>query len=1685
MSTRNLCQTSQVHRLYSLYLHFDASHSAKHEDPECRAVLDQCFQLLEKDYIVGRVDNRNGQLCSTYPAELAILEGVRDNTTKDCLEPVPSRDHLEHAQSDSFIHPVPAAHTPPKAGRPQQQQPQHADIPIGVAPQASAFQVPPLHGSPLPPPPPHDPAGEMDHDQSYDLDDSSMMSFQDIRAELDLVHPNSLDHALLASQTNAQFGLNDTQELLRLFEKSHFARVRARFVVPCILVRGKNVCRSGTLSNEVEVFMHNVNQKFNDLNQKRKTFMYGAGEKSPDKEDRESSLTKQRSEDIALLHRLGVAYINDLMVENRKVKYGLKVTSSEKVDSFGRYSSFKLVATPYPGVEFFQQFKANKYSARKLRFDWSQTFADADLQLPSGHTDNLGIPWKDYKQWDLIELTQNYLRLYLNFIADGTYDPFSPARPSTVDPSGSSSSGIFKENVLTPHGLLIHCISGWDRTPLFISLLRISLWADGEIHSSLSAAELLYLTMGYDWFLFNDDFSLQHITRVAQEKPRHDGAKNSSPSEGSADDICQSCRCLSPSERIRLYGGSGSCGDTGGSAPKNDASSSVDGKPSSWQFVSFAAGPAAMTSLSSCKDSQPRYGSPRGSVNGNGGPLAGGRSIPTSTAGASSLSSRCPPLTGTPSPSQGGFRAAYQNLAGSNSNRRPSPSNLPSHSPGPYATTPSKLGGCEMMRTATSPDIGSSIAVGSGGSTSSNVRECPERSTRKRASTFDGGLLIRSDASAIHSNDGHESDDEEEKDDRDMEDLTSSDDAEHDETGHDRLFTPSHPADVPRKSTIPRRSKSPRQHRYQECRYCHQQFAMARSRCTDDHRGSCGGVEKTNGSTTTLDTKEGTLRYDQGNRVGSGSSCTSFASFPGDKDQRSQRPQNQCPADSDREEVFQLEIEDSRATATTNNSGNNSGSNINRCRQTDLVQQRQLNSNVSPAMSRKKKSLLDLLQVDRRAEANDEHDENEGRENVESRRDGTTGGRERFSLSEGEWDHQSSSSRSGSQYARRASVSSSFGAKICGRRRGSRSELEDEDDDDDDDDGDEGMAGSLGSLQCGLNLEQLQNDRMFMPSLQGVFSSSEESVGYAGLLAKNGRTPLVAHGGAVTDGTHQQKRQQQSQQLQVKQPQNKQQQRQQEQQQQQQRRRASRPSLITEPSPHGDETSQRTESLKRATRRQRLREIRRLFMEMRHEIGDGSQPPSRGGRHLLVAAAATASSAVAGAAGVAGITGVSGTGNGTTTSGYVDDPSDPMLSSAHTDENSATTFPFVFDLPRHHQHHLEHPYEHHQHRHQRRHQSQESLYPASLDGHQAALSATAAPSAHNYVTSFFGAKSPSPPLRDSSAVGLGAEEASLSVPSVATGRKSPFEWAAAAAASISAGITLHGSQQHPYSRDQQQQQPPLQQQPDPLHHLPHRPSIPEVPAHLIMDHSQVSLQSLSSYPPSSAQAATEDDDDDDDTDDDDNDANARRRHQHVGGEEYDQDPEHFHDEDSIDYSASFIESCDIPPSASFLHSENLFTSTLDHHHHDDNSDGRRQRLPATSPPSHRLSPRHHHHHHERRHHHERTGNHSTSREQAESTTPPSPTSPLAWQDDDSSPAPDHHIRHRSGDRGQAYPIQRTITPTSSATIMTSTITTTNSASTTPSLSSPPITTPLPRLRGAKERARENGWGKDWVSGIFV
>lgn len=69
-------------------------------------------------------------------------------------------------------------------------------------------------------------------------------------------------------------------------------------------------------------------------------------------------------------------------------------------------------------------------------------------------------------------MTQNYVKLLLKYLRENS------------------------------NGMLVHCISGWDRTPLFISLLRILLWADGAIHQSLNAKQMLYFTLAYDWYLF-------------------------------------------------------------------------------------------------------------------------------------------------------------------------------------------------------------------------------------------------------------------------------------------------------------------------------------------------------------------------------------------------------------------------------------------------------------------------------------------------------------------------------------------------------------------------------------------------------------------------------------------------------------------------------------------------------------------------------------------------------------------------------------------------------------------------------------------------------------------------------------------------------------------------------------------------------------------------------------------------------------------------------------------------------------------------------------------------------------------------------------------------------------------------------------------------------------------------------
>ena len=277
---------------------------------------------------------------------------------------------------------------------------------------------------------------------------------------------------LLTEQAVSQSSPDQLQSLLN---KCKRARCRNRFVVPVLKFEGKLLCRSATLSGSMEMLYRNGI-----------TYLFGANggignQVSPvEVVPGRDSFDQVRGADIYLLNYLEVSHIADLMLEDSKYKYGVRVTSSEKVDKEKRYNNFEVMALPYPGVEHFADWVDNNYDEQGLRFDWNQDFINADIRIPEKTLNHLRqknivslleIP-EQYQSWDTVQLTKSYFKLLLE---------------------------VFLNN---SSGLLIHCISGWDRTPFFVSLIRISLWADGLIHKSLNTAELLYFTIGYDWFLF-------------------------------------------------------------------------------------------------------------------------------------------------------------------------------------------------------------------------------------------------------------------------------------------------------------------------------------------------------------------------------------------------------------------------------------------------------------------------------------------------------------------------------------------------------------------------------------------------------------------------------------------------------------------------------------------------------------------------------------------------------------------------------------------------------------------------------------------------------------------------------------------------------------------------------------------------------------------------------------------------------------------------------------------------------------------------------------------------------------------------------------------------------------------------------------------------------------------------------
>jgi hypothetical protein len=95
-----------------------------------------------------------------------------------------------------------------------------------------------------------------------------------------------------------------------------------------------------------------------------------------------------------------------------------------------RYAEFSVVGVPYPGVELFRLLHRADYNIKKMvyfliisnfmlieqEFDWGAPSIDTTLQLPESHGQALNIDWGRYKEWDVVELTSNYMRLFLQYL---------------------------------------------------------------------------------------------------------------------------------------------------------------------------------------------------------------------------------------------------------------------------------------------------------------------------------------------------------------------------------------------------------------------------------------------------------------------------------------------------------------------------------------------------------------------------------------------------------------------------------------------------------------------------------------------------------------------------------------------------------------------------------------------------------------------------------------------------------------------------------------------------------------------------------------------------------------------------------------------------------------------------------------------------------------------------------------------------------------------------------------------------------------------------------------------------------------------------------------------------------------------------------------------------------------------
>lgn len=103
---------------------------------------------------------------------------------------------------------------------------------------------------------------------------------------------------------------------------------------------------------------------------------------------------------------------------SNSMNFHFRVTLSEKYEDcqISYSKEFDLFSIPYPGCEFFREFHENSFCDERLHFDWKQTMCDAVFTLLPKVPNFPDVEWAEYRNWDLVTLTKNYLLYILKYL---------------------------------------------------------------------------------------------------------------------------------------------------------------------------------------------------------------------------------------------------------------------------------------------------------------------------------------------------------------------------------------------------------------------------------------------------------------------------------------------------------------------------------------------------------------------------------------------------------------------------------------------------------------------------------------------------------------------------------------------------------------------------------------------------------------------------------------------------------------------------------------------------------------------------------------------------------------------------------------------------------------------------------------------------------------------------------------------------------------------------------------------------------------------------------------------------------------------------------------------------------------------------------------------------------------------